>query len=279
VQPIAPRLQKDASWGAKRRDFGVQKDAIEVVVSSSSPNKEKGKTTTTEARARVRQILSAAGFYGKPLETLSGTVAEDLAKRWARWISWAEEFARDAYHSPAGLALYHLLDNSQTEPLDSVPDGYGTRFGRRDPELIGLASAEPTSDTESDDERDETSPHGDGAEEIAPAPKYCERRAGERNVGDIWHAALAEVQLQMTKATFDTWVRPTWARGWDDEGMFVIGVHSPYAVEWLEHSLDTTIKRTLTGILGRAVTVRYVVKDKVARERKTPCESSELTPR
>ncbi len=80
------------------------------------------------------------------------------------------------------------------------------------------------------------------------------------NAREIWQAALGELQLQMTKATFDTWVRPTRAIAYEN-GAMVIGVHSPYAKEWLENRLDTTVRRTVTGIVGRSTEVRYVVND------------------
>ena len=80
------------------------------------------------------------------------------------------------------------------------------------------------------------------------------------NANDIWHATLGELQLQMTRATFDTWVRPTRAITYQD-GAMVVGVHSPYAKEWLENRLNTTIQRTVTGIVGQSVEMRYVVKD------------------
>ena len=86
------------------------------------------------------------------------------------------------------------------------------------------------------------------------------------NAHDIWHATLGELQLQMTRATFDTWVRPTRAITYQD-GAMVVGVHSPYAKEWLENRLNTTIQRTVTGIVGQSVEMRYVVKDgKSARD-------------
>lgn len=80
------------------------------------------------------------------------------------------------------------------------------------------------------------------------------------NAQDIWHATLGELQLQMTKATFETWVRPTHAIYYQD-GAMTVGVHSPYAKEWLENRLHATIQRTVTGIVGRSVEVHYVVKD------------------
>jgi chromosomal replication initiator protein len=80
------------------------------------------------------------------------------------------------------------------------------------------------------------------------------------NANEIWHATLGELQLQMTRATFDTWVRPTHAIDYRD-GAMLVGVHSSYAKEWLENRLNTTIQRTVTGIVGKSVEVRYVVKD------------------
>jgi chromosomal replication initiator protein len=88
------------------------------------------------------------------------------------------------------------------------------------------------------------------------------------NANEIWHATLGELQLQMPKATFDTWVRPTHAISYHD-GEMTVGVHSPYAKEWLENRLHTTISRTLTGIVGRNVHVHYVVKDKNSVEKST----------
>lgn len=87
------------------------------------------------------------------------------------------------------------------------------------------------------------------------------------NAREIWHAALGELQLQMTKATFDTWVRPTRAIAYED-GAMIIGVHSPYAKEWLENRLDTTVRRTVTGIVGRSTEIRYVVNDQRASREK-----------
>lgn len=80
----------------------------------------------------------------------------------------------------------------------------------------------------------------------------------------IWHAALGELQLQMTRATFDSWVRPTHAVSFENDQL-VVGVHSPYAKEWLENRLNTTIQRTVTGIVGKSVMVRYVVAEQRAR--------------
>jgi chromosomal replication initiator protein len=77
----------------------------------------------------------------------------------------------------------------------------------------------------------------------------------------IWQAALGELQLQMPRATFDTWVKPTSVLSHED-GSFVIAVPNAYAQDWLQTKLLSTVKRILTGIAGRSVEVRFIVWNK-----------------
>ncbi len=85
------------------------------------------------------------------------------------------------------------------------------------------------------------------------------------NAKHAWQAALGELQLQLTKATFDTWVKNTRVLGFED-GTFLIGVHNAYAKDWLENRLRTTIKRTLIGIVGSTVDVRFIVHPQSAAD-------------
>lgn len=82
----------------------------------------------------------------------------------------------------------------------------------------------------------------------------------------IWQAALRELQLQMTKATFDTWVKNTRALS-HEGGIFVIGVHDALARDWLENRLLITVERTLVGIIGHPVQVEFALL-----EESTPAE-------
>lgn len=82
--------------------------------------------------------------------------------------------------------------------------------------------------------------------------------ARNSSAGQVWHAALGELQLQMTKATFDTWVKPTFALGYEDETL-VVGVRNAYAKQWLENRLYGMIQRTLDHLLGRSAEVRFVL--------------------
>jgi chromosomal replication initiator protein len=75
----------------------------------------------------------------------------------------------------------------------------------------------------------------------------------------VWKAVLGDLQMQMTRATFDTWVKHTQVIAYED-GTFIIGVPNTYAVEWLENRLLGAIKRTASTIMQRSVELRFVVK-------------------
>ena len=80
-----------------------------------------------------------------------------------------------------------------------------------------------------------------------------------------WKATLGELELQMTKATFNTWLKDARLLACDD-GEFVIGVRSDYAKDWLENRLERAITRTLGAIVDQDVDVRFVVGAAVPAE-------------
>jgi len=73
-----------------------------------------------------------------------------------------------------------------------------------------------------------------------------------------WQSALGQLQMEMPKASFDTWVRDTQIFSYED-GLFTIGVHNAYARDWLESRLSSTVTRLLMGIMNRTVDVVFIV--------------------
>jgi chromosomal replication initiator protein len=73
-----------------------------------------------------------------------------------------------------------------------------------------------------------------------------------------WQAALGQLQMEMSKSTFDTWVRDAELVAYED-GTFILGVQNAYARDWLEGRLSSTIKRLLTGLMNRSIETRFVV--------------------
>ena len=81
---------------------------------------------------------------------------------------------------------------------------------------------------------------------------------GNMSPETVWKAALGELEMQMTRATFTTWLQGTRALSCVD-GEFVIGVRNDFAKDWLENRLYDLIVRTVSGVMGYPVEVRFVV--------------------
>ncbi|MCJ7583547.1 MAG: hypothetical protein MUO30_02075, partial [Anaerolineales bacterium] len=78
------------------------------------------------------------------------------------------------------------------------------------------------------------------------------------DVERAWQSALGQLQMEMPKASFDTWVRDTRIVNFA-EGVFTIGVRNAYARDWLESRLSSTVTRLLMGIMNRDIDVQFVV--------------------
>jgi chromosomal replication initiator protein len=73
-----------------------------------------------------------------------------------------------------------------------------------------------------------------------------------------WQSVLGQLQTEMPKASFDTWVRDSQVLTYED-GLLVIAVDNAYARDWLESRLASTVNRILVGVMNRAVDVKFVV--------------------
>ncbi len=73
-----------------------------------------------------------------------------------------------------------------------------------------------------------------------------------------WQATLGQLQLQLNRATFDTWLKGSELLAYD-EGLFTIRVRHAYAKDWLDRHLKHLITQTLSTIYGQAAQVNFVV--------------------
>jgi chromosomal replication initiator protein len=78
------------------------------------------------------------------------------------------------------------------------------------------------------------------------------------NSQQAWQATLGQLQMEMPKPTFDTWVRNAELVS-HQQDVFTVGVPNAYARDWLESRLSSTVNRLLTGVMGRAQNVRFIV--------------------
>lgn len=91
------------------------------------------------------------------------------------------------------------------------------------------------------------------------------------NPSDAWQAAIGQLQMDMSKASFDTWVRSTELVKYD-QGVFTIGVSNAYARDWLESRLTATITRILSGYVEETEKVEFIVWHKDYQQEEQPRE-------
>ena len=75
---------------------------------------------------------------------------------------------------------------------------------------------------------------------------------------DVWRAVLGELELQVPKPSFETWLKQTEGLS-HDESHFVVGVRTPFAVEWLERRMYQSIHRTVERVVRRPMEVQFRV--------------------
>ena len=78
------------------------------------------------------------------------------------------------------------------------------------------------------------------------------------NAEQAWQVAIGQLQMDMPKAAFDTWVSAAELVSYED-GVFTIGVKNAYARDWLADRLSATVQRILAGVMDRDVEVRFMV--------------------
>jgi len=88
-----------------------------------------------------------------------------------------------------------------------------------------------------------------------------------------WQAALGQLQLEMPKAAFDTWVRDAELVSVSDD-VFQVAVQNAYARDWLDSRLKSTITRLLAGTINRPVDINFVVSN--TSRKNSPPEPEEL---
>ncbi len=74
----------------------------------------------------------------------------------------------------------------------------------------------------------------------------------------VWRAALGELQVSLSPANYETWLRDTQLVDVDDQ-RFKISVPNGFAKDWLETRYRSLISQTLARIVGYSVQVEFVV--------------------
>ena len=79
-----------------------------------------------------------------------------------------------------------------------------------------------------------------------------------RTAQEIWDAALGELQLQVSRANYRTWLEKTKGLSYQ-ENQLVLSVPNTFVAEYLDKNLRSLIEKTLMGITQSEVRVGFTV--------------------
>ena len=80
----------------------------------------------------------------------------------------------------------------------------------------------------------------------------------EQSAHRIWEATLGQLQLQVSRPSFDTWLKDTEGLSFQED-QIVVGVPTTFAAEWLEKRMFQLIEKNLESVLRRPVELRFQV--------------------
>jgi chromosomal replication initiator protein len=97
-----------------------------------------------------------------------------------------------------------------------------------------------------------------------------------------WQAAVGQLQIEMSKASFDTWVRSAELVKYENN-IFTVGVQNAFARDWLEKRLTSTVVRLLNGLMEGTQQVEFIVyhkdyQDSVSQPVETAPAQISITP-
>jgi chromosomal replication initiator protein len=75
---------------------------------------------------------------------------------------------------------------------------------------------------------------------------------------NAWQVALGQLQMELPKSSYETWVKHAELVSYDRD-TFTVGVQNAYARDWLENRVTGTVSKVLSGMMQRPQNVQFVV--------------------
>lgn len=80
----------------------------------------------------------------------------------------------------------------------------------------------------------------------------------EKTLNGLWQEVLSQLQSQLSRPTFETWIKPARAHELSDEAL-VITTPNPFARNWLQKHYLETIAAAVKEVVGHPVEIRVMV--------------------
>ena len=91
-----------------------------------------------------------------------------------------------------------------------------------------------------------------GGEETETVPVWDSSIQADPDARSLWAAVLADLQLQLPRPTFETWLKSTAGVAFQGD-RFIVVAPTPFAVEWLERRMFQALQSTLERAAGRGL--------------------------
>ena len=98
-----------------------------------------------------------------------------------------------------------------------------------------------------------------------------------RSAQEIWEAALGELQIQVNKSNYRTWLQKTVGLAYQD-GQFVVGVPNTFITEYLDKNLHSLIEKTLIGLTNHDTRVVFQVDGRYKNSLSSYSAQEEIPP-
>jgi chromosomal replication initiator protein len=92
-----------------------------------------------------------------------------------------------------------------------------------------------------------------------------------RTAQEIWDTALGELQLQVSRANYRTWLEKTKGLSYQ-ENQLILGVPNTFVAEYLDKNLRSLIEKTLMGITQSEVKVGFTVDNRSPSSEAKPAQ-------
>lgn len=178
------------------------------------------------------------------------------------WIAEAYD-RRNRLGSPPSLVYSRLKDGIparnryKLNPGKYLPENYLLAIDRQD--LIPRCQVCEQYPCTCKDENEDDDPDETGFKPEEPNPRIYQRWSSEGTMtpARAFEAALGQLQMEMPKAAFDTWLRDAELLDADPETRtFTIGAWTEYAATWIDSRLNSSITRLLTGIMNATIEIK-----------------------
>jgi DNA-binding transcriptional ArsR family regulator len=206
---------------------------------AATPEKEAASTVPPSGQPATNEaLLQALAEIGVENPKRAQLARLDIDPIWVHaWHLWAGHRYRRSLTNPIGNVILKLEGGAPP------PD----EFLRAAQEQIRLREWE-----QQQEELQAEDPEEDEPPEPEPEPAPAEALR-------LWAYCLNELQLQMTRATFDTWLRGSQVVQ-AGEGYLTIAVRHAYAVDWLQNRLMPVIQRTVARHARGDVKITFVAR-------------------